>query len=207
MPAPSDLPAELLTGPFTVSYAVSLGIPRSVLRGNRFRQPFRGVRVPAHLPDTLALRADAARLVLPTAAAFSHHTAAVLRDLPVTGDGRIHVTVPAPIARPKIREIVWHASSESGAVWFVEGRPLWAGTELPRARRSSAPRRTAGPRRCFGAAWLDDPRSTGQIFRALSSSLRYSTCPGDGATGQVTGRFSDGDENPAPSRVGRPTMP
>jgi hypothetical protein len=82
--------------------------------------------VPAHLPDTLALRADAARLVLPTAAAFSHHTAAVLRDLPVTDDGRIHVTVPAPIARPKIREIVWHSSSESGAVWFVEGRPLVA---------------------------------------------------------------------------------
>ncbi|MEQ7127909.1 hypothetical protein ABN034_25770 [Actinopolymorpha sp. B11F2] len=124
MPAPSDLPSELLSGPFTVSYAESLGISRTVLRGRRFRRPFRGVRVPAHLPDTVALRADAARLVLPAQAAFSHFTAALLRDMPVRDDGMVHVTVPVPTSRPKVHGIVCHATSDGEAVTLVEGRAV-----------------------------------------------------------------------------------
>ncbi|WP_426564082.1 hypothetical protein ACPPVT_21930 [Angustibacter sp. McL0619] len=95
MPAASQLPDALIGRPFTVADALALGVPRDVLRGKRFRSPFRGVRVPAELEDTLATRCLAAALVLPKDAVFSHSTAARLHALPVPGawpDEPLHVT-------------------------------------------------------------------------------------------------------------------
>jgi hypothetical protein len=122
MPVPSDLPPQLLAGPFTLAYALKWGVPRTALRGQRFRRPFRGVLVPAHLADTLQLKVDAARLLLPADALFSHHTAAALRTLPVRDDGLVHVTVPTPTARPRIRGVASHVGE--GPATVVDGRPV-----------------------------------------------------------------------------------
>jgi hypothetical protein len=62
---------------------MALGVSRDVLRGARFRQPFPGVRVPAHLPDSLEVRCRAGSLLLPSDSAFSHATAAALHGLPL----------------------------------------------------------------------------------------------------------------------------
>lgn len=77
------LPEALTEQPFLVRDALALGVTQDVLRGGRFRRPFRGVRVPAHLPDSLEVRCRAAALLLPPDAAFSHTTAAHLHGLPL----------------------------------------------------------------------------------------------------------------------------
>jgi hypothetical protein len=77
------LPPALLNQPFLVRDALALGMSRDVLRGTTFRRPFQGVRVPAHLPDTLEVRCRAAALLLPRDAAFSHATATALLGLPL----------------------------------------------------------------------------------------------------------------------------
>ncbi|HET8616939.1 MAG TPA: DUF559 domain-containing protein [Actinomycetales bacterium] len=82
MPRRSPLPAALTRAPFLVRDALALGVSRDVLRSARFRRPFHGVRVPAHLPDSLELRCQAAALLVPEAA-FSHGTAAALLRLPL----------------------------------------------------------------------------------------------------------------------------
>ena len=80
----TPLPPALLDQPFLVRDALALGISRDVLRGASFRRSFQGVRVPAHLPDTLEVRCRAAALLLPRGAAFSHATAVALLGLPLS---------------------------------------------------------------------------------------------------------------------------
>jgi hypothetical protein len=83
MPKTAPLPEALTQQPFLVRDALALGVTHDVLRGARFRRPFRGVRVPAHLPQSLDVRCRAAALLLPSGAAFSHTTAAHLHGLPL----------------------------------------------------------------------------------------------------------------------------
>jgi very-short-patch-repair endonuclease len=83
MPRIAPLPEALTQQPFLVREALALGVTHDMLRGARFRRPFRGVRVPAHLPDSLDVRCRAAALLLPSEAAFSHTTAAHLHGLPL----------------------------------------------------------------------------------------------------------------------------
>ena len=93
-----------MAGPFLVRDALASGISRDVLRGATFRRPFHGVRVPAHLPDSLELHCRAAALLLPPEAAFSHATAAALLGLPLplgeTVPGVSGVLEPARAAWP-----------------------------------------------------------------------------------------------------------
>jgi Protein of unknown function (DUF559) len=122
MATPTLLPAGLADGPFLVSDALALGVSRDVLRGARFRSPFRGVRVPAHLPDSLELRCRAAALLLPPSAAFSHVTAVMLHGLPLPSgqgsapdDSRIplQATVandPSRLTRPQPVGLVCHVA-------------------------------------------------------------------------------------------------
>ncbi|MGH3329298.1 MAG: endonuclease domain-containing protein [Streptomycetales bacterium] len=72
MAAPRGIPAALLTRPFRLADAHALGVTHSQLRGRRFRRLFHDVYVAAALPDTLELRCEATRLVLPPAAIFTH---------------------------------------------------------------------------------------------------------------------------------------
>lgn len=106
------LPAD----PFLRSSCFSSGISRTgvqeLLAAGVLAQPLRGVLVRADLPDTVELRAAAARLVLPDGAALCRTTSAWLygidaraphahRALPVA-----ECTVPigrTPIKRPGVR--------------------------------------------------------------------------------------------------------
>lgn len=63
--------------------ALELGLGEKALRSDVVRAPFRGVRVPRTVPDTLAVRCLAAGLLLAPAAAFDGATAAQLRRLPL----------------------------------------------------------------------------------------------------------------------------
>lgn len=74
---------------------------------------FHDVHVFVDLPDSTALRADAALLILPDSAAFCGLTAARLYGLPVPDDDeRLHVAVPSWTPTiPRIKELVVHSYS------------------------------------------------------------------------------------------------
>ncbi len=120
-----DLPPELCRGPFTTATAAALGVSVHVLAGRRFRQLYRGVHVLADHPDTAALRFDGVRLLVPRAAA-SHHTAALLRSLPVPGpaDRAVHITVADPANRVRIAGVCTHRAPFGVDLLQVEGRAV-----------------------------------------------------------------------------------
>ena len=123
VPSSVPLPPDLFDRPFRRADLCRWGLPEQVVRGRRFRPVFRGVYAATTLPDTLRLRVDAARLVLPASAVFSHHTAAQLRDLPVPDESRVHVTVPVTASRSRVRGIVVHRAPV-GAASCVHGVPV-----------------------------------------------------------------------------------
>jgi hypothetical protein len=118
------IPPELERRPFLLTEARELGLDRGVLRGGRFRRVFRQVYVRSDVPDTVFLRADAARLLLPPAV-FSHHTAAALRRLPVPRSTDVHVVLPRSKPGPEVAGIRVHRM-ECGPdeVENVDGRCL-----------------------------------------------------------------------------------
>ncbi|MBA3797820.1 MAG: hypothetical protein H0X18_01680 [Geodermatophilaceae bacterium] len=52
MPALTDIPPELRTGPFTLERARSLGLTRDMLRGKRFRRILKGVYILTEIPHS-----------------------------------------------------------------------------------------------------------------------------------------------------------
>ncbi|SDQ64718.1 endonuclease domain-containing protein [Quadrisphaera sp. DSM 44207] len=94
------LPPHLRDRPFAVAEARAAGVPASSLRGRGYRRPFRGVRVPAHLPDDVLTRCLAAALVLPGEAAFCGPTAALLCDLPLPRRLPAHLRAPLHVRVP-----------------------------------------------------------------------------------------------------------
>lgn len=96
----SDLPPALLRGPFRVRDALALGVPPRRLDGSDLKAPTSGVRVPAHLPESLRLTCEAVALVLPETAAWSHLTALELCGIPLPGDALLQ----APDRRPRVPE-------------------------------------------------------------------------------------------------------
>lgn len=76
---------------------------RSELRHPSLRVPFRGVRVPAGLPDDLRTRCLAARLLLPGGAVFEGATAAALLGLPIPRevDPGLHRSLPLDVVVPR----------------------------------------------------------------------------------------------------------
>lgn len=122
MPRSRDVPPELLGGPFTTAQAALLGVTDDMLSGKRFRRLHRGVYVSAALQDTVALRFDAVRLLVPNAVA-SHFTAAALLALPAPADPRVHITVPGP-AEPRVADVRSHVTPVATDVRVVAGRPV-----------------------------------------------------------------------------------
>lgn len=99
------MPDELLTRPFTLAEAVAAGVPRAVLRSERFWTPVHGTRASSRLPDTLELRCRAVAAVVPDAV-FSHTTAATLCHLPVpavAGSATIEITTPRAVRLAGLR--------------------------------------------------------------------------------------------------------
>lgn len=118
VPAPTPLPPALASRPFTVAEALALGVSRDVLRGNRLRAPHRGVRVSAHLADSLELRCQAAALALPAGSAFTRATAARLCHLPVPGSWRgapLDVVVIGQVP-PRVRGVRAREATEAPPV-------------------------------------------------------------------------------------------
>ncbi|WP_116952700.1 endonuclease domain-containing protein [Jiangella endophytica] len=127
MPRRVVIPEPFCSRPFRVRHARSAGVPVDVLDGPRFRRPFRGVRVPASLPDTLVTTCRAARLALPREVAFSHETAALLCDLPVAEfDGRVDVIVPPGAVVPRLDRTDARTGLDPGTVIDVHGLPVVA---------------------------------------------------------------------------------
>src|SRR4051812_31989916 len=76
-------PPELLTGPFTVATARAAGLTAKQLRSTGWRQVLRGVYVAAELDDSVELRCDSVRLVLPDEAVVGYTAAAWLHGADV----------------------------------------------------------------------------------------------------------------------------
>jgi hypothetical protein len=123
--ARSELPQRLREGPFLLGDARRLGFTDEVVQGPRFRRVFRGVYVAADAADTVAVRAAAARLLVPASAIFSHQTAAELLDLPVPTDGLVHCTLPRGVRRAQVAGIVAHQVTSMPAAMLT---PQPAGT-------------------------------------------------------------------------------
>lgn len=119
MPRQIPVPQEFLCRPVTVAKAVAAGVSRSVLDGPRFRRAFHGVRVPIGLPDTVAVRAAAAALIVPEPFAFCGPTAAQLCGLPLPVAlqecSDTHVLVPTAARVPRHRSVPgWILRGHSG---------------------------------------------------------------------------------------------
>ncbi|SDT73002.1 endonuclease domain-containing protein [Jiangella sp. DSM 45060] len=125
MPRRPPVPEPFGSRPFRVRDATLAGVPVDLLDGPRFRRPFRGVRVPVTVPDSLVTNCQAARLVLPDEAAFSHETAALLCDLPVpVFDGEIDVVVPPGAVVPRLAGTDGHVGLDNATVIEVHGLPV-----------------------------------------------------------------------------------
>jgi hypothetical protein len=78
-----EIPAELLTAPFTAETAYAAGVTRRQLQGARCRRLFHGVHTGVDTPVTTELLACAVALVLPPGAVVGGTTAAMLHGADV----------------------------------------------------------------------------------------------------------------------------
>ena len=120
------LPPALLTAPFTVRQGVSIGLGEERLRGRDLERPFRGVRTSAARPvgSEFPRRCDAAELIMPPEAFFSHVTAARLLSLPLPAHVEvepIHIAVRSPGRALRGAGVVGHTCVDP-AVSIVRSR-------------------------------------------------------------------------------------
>lgn len=90
---PTWAPERWQARPFTTEMGLAHGVTRHDLYGPHFRQILYGVFIANVVPDTIVVRARAARLVLPRDAVFSHHTAARLLGGPAPDISVVHAAV------------------------------------------------------------------------------------------------------------------
>ena len=128
------LPPALARRAFTVAEGRAAGLSDDDLRSAVLRAPFRGVRVPAHLPDTLALRCSAAALALPATTAFDGVTAAALLGLPLPRGVdparplvvRVAPGVPEPAVRGVQVRVGPRGPAGRGPLLTVSDGEVWA---------------------------------------------------------------------------------
>ncbi|HSV39896.1 MAG TPA: DUF559 domain-containing protein [Nocardioidaceae bacterium] len=101
--------------PFTRPDALAAGFTPKQLRGSKFRRIFHGVYVDAKVPDHPLIRAKGALLVHPSSAMVSHHTAALVYELPLRRDVVEHVTVVKPADRSARAGITCHVGPTDSA--------------------------------------------------------------------------------------------
>ncbi|MCW2948646.1 MAG: hypothetical protein JWR24_5363 [Actinoallomurus sp.] len=127
------IPSQLRGGPFRRADGLRLGLTDKHLRGRWFRRIFYDVYAPAEIPDSLALRCAAARLLLPDHAVFCGVTAARLYRLPVPEDERVHVALPAGTPTPsEVRGLAVHRYAIGPAEYW---RPDAVGEQVIRPER------------------------------------------------------------------------
>lgn len=118
-----------LSQPFTARM-VRDQVPRSSLRGPRFRRLLPTVYVASDAPLTPALMARAATLVLPDSAWLSHTTAAALQKLPVPTDSRIHACVPRAADRRLVGTLAVKVRRQRPRTRQVDGITVSTGADL-----------------------------------------------------------------------------
>jgi hypothetical protein len=113
--------------PFTVAHGRALGYTDRQLSQDTLDRPFRGVRCITP-PTSLIDRAEALACVLPDTAAFSHTTAALLHDLPLSyaleADARLHIIRPVDLAHLRRANVVGHRALHPRAVVARHGLPV-----------------------------------------------------------------------------------
>lgn len=113
MRRPSDLPEGIAgRAAFGSVEARRLGVSRARLAASDLSTPFRGSRLVRSEDATLARLAGAYATRMPPSQFFSHSTAALLNDVPLPleleADRRLHVSVLAGGARPRVRGVIAH---------------------------------------------------------------------------------------------------
>lgn len=117
------VPDRLRGRAFTRRQAHEAGVSDDQLRGRRFVRLSPGVYRTSDTPDTLGLRIDAARLVLPRDAALSHVSNLQWRGLDVGPPAPLHFATNAPSQR--VREgVVVHRYGAPVLAEKVGGVPL-----------------------------------------------------------------------------------
>lgn len=107
---PPPLPRDLRGRPFSVAEARAEGVPRSRLRARDLESPHHGARTPTPAA-TVRERCLAFVPVMAEHQFFSHHTAALLWEMPLPSwcvDGPLHVSSPHALREPRRPGIVGH---------------------------------------------------------------------------------------------------
>jgi hypothetical protein len=111
MPRVAAIPAALRYKPFRGSAAIAAGlITARQLTGPAWTRMFRDVYISTGVPVDLAVRCQAAALLLPAGGALSHDSAALLHNTFITplGSNRVHVSIPPGSRLPRDSGLVVH---------------------------------------------------------------------------------------------------
>ena len=113
MPHAAPLPESIaVRAAFGVRDAIALGTSRRRLDASDLTTPFRGSRLRADAPDGIASLATAYAARMSPLQFFSHTTAALLNGVPLPSaieeDRRLHVSVLAGDAQPRVRGVIGH---------------------------------------------------------------------------------------------------
>jgi len=92
----AQMPPELLGGPFTLRQAKEAGLTSDALQSAPWRRIFREVWVHVDVLDTLDMRFEAVRLILPESAVVCGLTAAWLHGVDVRRAGNVDIHVSFP---------------------------------------------------------------------------------------------------------------
>ena len=109
------------TVPFTRSHALAAGAEPRLIRGNRFKRIFGGVRIASDVPLTPEVRARAALLLHPPTAFVSSVTVAELMQLPVPPCDRTHVSVLRQEERRQRPGLACHVACSETVVTQARG--------------------------------------------------------------------------------------
>lgn len=133
MPQPrTRIPDHLVPATFTVGEARSAGVSRAVLRHDRFRTNFRGLRStlekpngPGSLIESTLYQSKVFLPALRPGEVFSHTTALLLMRCPIRCDETLHVTTPGKDLRHRRPGLRGHRSSRPFEPMVdAEGIPL-----------------------------------------------------------------------------------
>jgi hypothetical protein len=120
-------PSSVTTRAFLAGPARAAGVSQRWLDSAELFRPVRGVRSLV-VPQTLVDRVAGLMPALPTGAAFSHVTGALLLDLPLSyameEDQRLHVTGPLDTRRMRKPGVVAHRALHARAHTIVDGLPV-----------------------------------------------------------------------------------
>lgn len=129
MSRPSELPLELLDGPFHIHDASPLLVPYSRLRRRDLARPFAGVRTANPLRTDRRGRCHAYAVKMAARELFSHATAALLWGIPLPlaleADPTLHVSVILPGRAPRDAGVHGHhLVDRPGLRILLDGLPV-----------------------------------------------------------------------------------